>query len=587
MFTEEFQKYNFPLLGLVRLPEVNISVEDKRLLHLSDDCTHFEFLCALTKQGLDKNIKKLPKDKLDDYFHRAEYELKTFEELGFTDYVLLVWRVVNKLKELGGFCDYGRGSASGSFVFSLIGVTGVLDVIDKGLLFERFISKTRSKKEVVNGITYLYGDLLCDVDLNLGGFRKEIIEWLKGEYKGKICKIAALSTLTSKILIKDVYKTINEVNEDEAKRVADLVEKHFGMAEDIEEMVKTNEEFKQWADTFPKTYNTCLQLRELLRQKSSHASGYFISYYDLDGYLPLELNKDKEISMCYEMNDAAKLGVKLDLLGLTQNEILTEFFKTIPEKSEDIDLEKNPIIYDNLQGDFLPYGLYQISADCARRVTNKVKPKNILELSDINAIARPGALDYLDSYVEGTAKSPHKVFDNVIKDTRNLFLFQEQLMQALVAIGFNLDDAESARKIVGKKLVKEVKEWEEKIKNKVKESKLPEEIGDIVWKVLLESSRYSFNKCLSPDTMVESENGYKMMHECKIGDTIKSYDIDSNIDIFTKIINIYKNKVELYEIELCDGRKISASLNHKFLCKDFKMRTLNDIIINKYEILTD
>lgn len=500
MFSDNFTKYDFPLLGLVRLPEVTITKQEKEALGVLPDCSNYEFLCALARINFNKNINKLPKNQWNEYYERTEYELGIFEELGFTDYVLLVWKVINKLKELGGFCDYGRGSCAGSFVFALLGITGVLDVIDKGLIFERFISKVRSKKEKIGDITYLYGDLLCDADLNLGGCRQDIINWLKEEYKGKICKISALSTMTGKILIKDVYKCFNEVNEDEAKRVADLIEKHFGVVEDIEKMPEKNEDFKKWTEQFPKTFEIALQLRDLLRQKTSHASGYFISYYELDGFVPLELNKDKELSMSFEMNDASKFGTKLDLLGLTQNEILTELFKTIPEKVEDIELDNNPIVYDNLQTDFLPYGLYQISADCARKVTNKIKPKNINELSDINAIARPGALDYLDLYVDGSAKSPHEIFNSIVKDTRGLFLYQEQLMKALVAIGFSLDEAEIARKIVGKKDLKKVKEWEDKIKNKIIENKLPEEIGSIIWKVLNDSAKYSFNKSHSLST---------------------------------------------------------------------------------------
>ncbi len=494
MFTQDFQKYDFPLLGLVRLPQVNITKSEKEAIGAKLDCSNYEFLYALAIKGFKENRHKLNKDKLSEYQKRAKYELEIFEELGFTDYVLLVWKVINKLKELGGFVDYGRGSCAGSFVFALLGITGIIDVIDKNLIFERFISRARSKKEKIGDITYLYGDLLCDADLNLGGFRQQIIDWLKEEYKGKICKIAALSTLTGKILIKDVYKTVNEVSEDEAKRVADLIEKHFGVVQDIEKMVDKNEEFKEWTESYPETFQIALQLRDLLRQKTSHASGYFISYYELDGFVPLELNKDKELSMSFEMNDASKFGTKLDLLGLTQCEILTEFFKTIPEKVEDIELDYNPIVYDNLQGDFLPYGLYQISADCAYKVTKKIKPKNLLELSDINSIARPGALDYLDLYVDNVAKSPHPIFDSIIKESRNLFLYQEQLMKALVAIGFSLDEAEICRKIVGKKLLKEVKEWQDKIKNKVKENKLPKELGEIVWKVLEDSAKYSFNK---------------------------------------------------------------------------------------------
>lgn len=492
MFTEEFQKYDYPLLGLVRLPKVEIGNKEKKEIGLKN-CSNYEFLSILAKKAFQEKKDNLPKNKINEYYKRLEYELEIFEELGFTDYVLLVWKVVNKLKELGGFVDYGRGSCAASFVFAVLGITGILDVIDKGLIFERFISRVRSKKQVIKGETYLQGDLLCDVDQNCGGLRENIVEWLNEVYKGKVCKIAALSTMTGKILIKDVYKTINEVDEEEAKRIADLVEKHFGVVEDIEKMPEKNEEFKQWAKKYPETFQICLQLRDLIRQKTSHASGYFISYYNLDGFVPLELNKEKELTLAYEMNDAAKLGIKLDLLGLAQNVILTEFFKDIKEKPEDIELDTNPIVYDNLQNEsILPYGLYQISADTGLRVTKKIKPKNIFELSDINAIARPGALDYLDSYVENNAECPHPIFKEIVKPTRNLFLYQEQLMQALVAVGFTLDEAEICRKIVGKKLIKEVKEWEEKIYDRVKKNKLPEEIGKILWKILNDSAKYSF-----------------------------------------------------------------------------------------------
>lgn len=504
-FLNEFKDYSFPNIGMVRLPEVNISSEEKKSLGLPISASNYQFLWELCLRGFEQRKHKLNPKRLHEYKERLKYELEMFEELGFTDYVLLVWMVINKVRELGHYVDAGRGSCVASFAFALLGITDILDVIDKGLIFERFISRVRSKKQVIDGVTYLKGDMIADADLNVGLAREEIVKWLGEKYKGKICKIAALSTLTGKILIKDVYKTINEVGEEEAKRVADLVEKHYGVVADIQDMVDgkrnseggweitPNEEFKAWASKYPDTFKTALQLRNLLRQKTTHASGYFISYYDLDGFVPVELSREKELTLSYEMNDAAKFGTKLDLLGLTQNGILTEFFKDIKEKPEDIELEENPIVYDALQGDFLPYGLYQISADCALKVTRKIKPKNLLEVSDLNAIARPGALDYLDSYVDRTAKSPHPIFDKIVSKTRNLFLYQEQLMQALVAIGFTLDEAEICRKIVGKKQLDKVGEWEEKIKNKVKDNNLPPEISKIVWKVLEDSANYSFN----------------------------------------------------------------------------------------------
>ncbi len=494
-FLQKFKKYDFPLLGLIRLPEIIIDNKYKTDLDLKTTCSNFEFLSFLTKKNLSEKKHLLPQKRLDEYIARADFELKIFEDLGFVDYVLLVWKVINKAREMNAFLDYGRGSMGGSFVFALLGITGVLDVIDKGFFFERFISKTRSKKQIIDGITYLDGSLICDADLNLGGIREEIVQWLRETYEGKVCKISALSTFTGKILIKDTYKCINEVSEDEAKRVADLIDKHFGVVEDIEKMPEKSKEFKKWTEDFPETYRVALSLRNSIRQKSSHASGYFIGFFDLNDFAPLEMNKEKELTLVYEMEDAAKLGVKLDLLGLTTNEILQEVFKSIPEKLEDINLDENPIVYDQFQNNnLLPYGLYQISADCGFKVLNEIKPKNIFELSDVNAIARPGALSYLKDYNERSAKLLHPSFEPILKNTRNLCLYQEQLMQLLIAVGFTPDEAEICRKIVGKKLLKEVGEWKDKIYQKVKENNLDIKISDALWKILNDSANYSFNK---------------------------------------------------------------------------------------------
>jgi DNA polymerase III alpha subunit len=493
-FIENFETYELPNLGLVRLPEVTISNEEKEKLGINKSCSNYEFLCFLAKRGFEEKKSLLPPEKLGEYSDRMKYELELFEELGFTDYVLLVWQIINKVKELNGFIDPGRGSCVGSFTFALLNITGVVDVIDKQLFFERFVNRTRSKKQIIDGVTYLQGDLIADADINISD-RASIVNWLNEIYKGKICKMSAISTMTGKILIKDVYKTVNEVDEEEAKRVSDLIEKHFGIVEDIEKMPEKSSEFKKWAEDFPKTFKVALQLRDIIRGKSSHASGYFISYYDLDGFVPLDLNKEKEVVVAYDMRDACLFATKLDLLGLTQSQILQDFFSVVKEKPNWKDLDNDKVVYDALCSDnLLSYGLYQISANCMLKVVKKVKPKNIFELSDINAISRPGALDYLDGYVNNLQKCPHKLFENILKPTRNYCLYQEQMMQMLVAIGFTLEESETCRKIVGKKLIDKVKEWKNKIYNKCEENKFDKSIGDILWKILEDSAKYSFNR---------------------------------------------------------------------------------------------
>lgn len=492
-FTSKFESVKLEHFGLVRLPKIIVTDEQKASVSLKQDASNYDYLRALARVGFKNKLAKIDKSQHQIYIDRAKYELSVFEELGFVDYILLVYNVVSKARSFGTFMDWGRGSVSGSCICWFLGISGV-DPIDKKLIFERFVSRVRSKKQIINGEVYLQGDLIADVDINLGDSRDKIIEWLKENYPSRISKIANLSTLTGKILIKDVYKTYAEVEEYEAKRISDMIEAHAGVMEDLTETYEKNKDFKQWADDNKDVYDICLSLRELIRQKSCHASGYLVSFDDFDGFLPMELNKEKELTSSYHMKDVCNFAVKLDLLNLTTNTLLRRIVDKIPEKVEDINLDSDPLIYDQFKsGNLLPYGLYQISADCAYRVTNKVKPKDIFELSDVNAIARPGALAYLDGYCKGDHPVAHPAFAKILASTRNYALYQEQLMQMAVAVGFTFDEAESLRRVVGKKLIKEVKEWKERIYATCEKNGFTKEIGDILWKLLEDSAKYSFN----------------------------------------------------------------------------------------------
>jgi DNA polymerase-3 subunit alpha len=492
-FLNSFEDIDIKNLNLVRLPNISLTEEERRLFK-KDLQSNEEFLQELINTGWRKIRGRIKKEKKEVYFERLKEEFNIIKDLGFIDYFLLVWRVINKAKNLGAFIDWGRGSAAGSLIFYVIGVTGV-DPVEKNLFFTRFISKTRAKKEVIDGNTYIQGDLAPDVDINLGGVREEIINWLKECYPNKVCKISSVSCFSGKILVKDVFKIVNGASEDQASQIADCVGKLFGVVEDIEESYNNNEKFKQWADAYPDTYEIALKLRGLIKGKSTHASGYFMSFFPLDTFVPIELNKDGELTLSYEMNDAAKFGIKLDLLGLISNEIVKNVFDQIPEKLEDINLDDNAFIYSLFQEDnLLPYGLYQISADCAYRVCKNIKPANINELSDVNAIARPGALAYEKDYVNFSGSAPHEKLDKVFAETRNLPLYQEQLIQALVTVGFSADESEYIRRIIGKKKKDEMPKWKDKLFETCEKNNFGPQVAEAIWKVMIDSADYSFNK---------------------------------------------------------------------------------------------
>jgi len=208
-FTKKFKKIDLPLHG-VRLPSFEISESLRNRLDASKSEDNEKILRRLCYEGYEKRIlaKQIDPSKAQEYTDRTEHELKTMEELGFVDYMLLTWDVINFCKENDIPVGLGRGSAAGSLVLYLLGVTN-LDPIKYGLFFERFISKIRAKKQVVDGVTYLDGNLMVDVDNDVCYYnRHKVLEYIDNKFKGKTSKILTLNTLSGKLLIKECGKII-------------------------------------------------------------------------------------------------------------------------------------------------------------------------------------------------------------------------------------------------------------------------------------------------------------------------------------------------------------------------------------------
>lgn len=601
-FKKHFTPYKFEHYGLVRLPEVIISNEEKQAIGAPLDCSNYEFLRLLTYEGFKKKVYSTIKEEAAE---RVKKELEVISRLGFVDYILLTWKI-NKYADAKKISrGVGRGSAAGCYIFYLIEVTKV-NSLKYNLLFERFISEARAKSKVIDGVMYIDGKSAPDVDSDFS-MREPIVEYLKELYPNRVCKIGNISTLSGKALIKECYKIVTGGNEDDAKKAANMIPKIFGVVMDIEKAYygekndkgewKTEPvpEFVVWADEHWAVFETALKLRDLAKNRSVHASGYIVAHQELDKFIPCELvaseeeEGKKDIVSIFTMDIIAQLTVKQDILKVRCCSVIEDVSKEVGIDVDTIDVDNDPAIYDNLQNNLAARkGLFQIEAHTVGDVVSRVLPKNLSELSDCVAIGRPGALSYLDSYVKNDAKSVNPLFDPILGKTRNLPLFQEQMMQLLNAVGFTLVEADTCRRIVGKKKREEVDEWEQKIYDKCKKNGFSEDIGKMLWKILKDSADYSFNACLSPDTMIENSEGeYKPMYSIEIGDKIKGFDKQSKKVIDVTVKNIYPNNKEIYEIELEDGRKIKASMKHKFLCEDGSMKALEEILVMNSKIICE
>jgi DNA polymerase-3 subunit alpha len=494
--TEEFQKYENPTLPGVKLPQIIIDQKYYDALGIPNTSSNYQFLRKLCHKGvLDKAIDK--KENCQVYYDRVKTELSLFEELGFIDYVLLNWDILNFCHENQIPTGPGRGSAAGSLVLYLIGVTKV-DPIEYELYFERFVSKSRARKITVNGQLFLDGSLLADVDNDIAYERRqEVIKFIEDKYKGKTCKILTLNTLSSKLCIKECGKIVGEMPESSVNEISDLIPKKFGKVGSLKASCEESEKFKEWAVENKKIFEIALKIEGLIKNTGVHPSGIAISHYQLEDIMPLQTTGDGDLVSGYDMNNVASLCVKFDILGLRTLSVIQDVCKQIGLDILSVDL-KSQDIYQNLQHLIAPQGLFQIEADTNFRVAQKVKPKNLEQLSAVVAIARPGALDFLERYARyvetGEFQSVHPFFDDILGYTGGIPLYQEQLMRMAVKVGFTLDESEQLRRIVGKKKVDQMAAWQDKIRQKIEENNLDPVIGDVLWKVAEDSANYSFNK---------------------------------------------------------------------------------------------
>jgi len=495
-FTQGFKPYGDVAPPGVQLPEIEIEERYYDSLGISSDVSNFDFLRNLCLQGVkEKGIDEY--ENKQEYFDRTKMELKILRDLGFIDYILLNWDIIN-------FCHVndiptgpGRGSAAGSLVLYLIGVTKV-DPVKYELFFERFVSKSRAKKTEKDGITYLDGSLLADVDNDISYERRqEVISYIEDKYPGRTAKILTLNTLSGKLCIKECGKIVGNYSEQEVNLVSDSIPKRFGKVAPLLEAYDESPEFAAWVNENKEIFIIARKLEGLNKNTGVHPSGIAISHQKLEDICPVQLTNDGSLVTGYDMNWVAELMVKFDILGLRTLSVIHDVCTQLDLDITTID-PSDPFIYKHFKNLKQPQGLFQIEAHTNFNVCRQIKPQNLEQLSAVVAIARPGALEFLNQYATyvstGDFQSQHPLYDEVLSYTGGIPLYQEQLMKMAVKVGFTLDEAEQLRRIVGKKKIDQMPAWQAKINEKINENNFPAEVGEILWKVAEDSANYSFNK---------------------------------------------------------------------------------------------
>ncbi|MEK7192068.1 MAG: DNA polymerase III subunit alpha, partial [Patescibacteria group bacterium] len=443
------------------------------------------------KQLLSERVKNRYSPVSEEIQKRIEYELKVVSGMGFADYFLIVQDFINWAKDRGIVVGPGRGSAAGSIIAYILGITGV-DPLKYDLLFERFLNPDRIQ--------------MPDIDIDITDKRRdEVFGYLVEKYgSDRVAHIITFGTMAARASVRDVGRAM-DINLAFCDRLAKLIP----FNQDLETALQNSELsnlYKTNSDA-QKILDAAKHLEGVARHASMHACGIVISKEPLTNYLPLQKapQDPNKIITQLEMHSVEDLGLlKMDLLGLKNLTIIEDTTRLIHQNSgEKIDI--NNIALNDAQtfkalqdGDTT--GVFQYESSGMRRYMKEIKPTEFEDLVALVALYRPGPIDLIPTYIRrkhGLEQISylHPKLENILKKTYGVGVYQEQMMSiARDLAGYSLAQADTLRKAIGKKIKSLLDEQQEKLVKGMIANGISPETANTIWELFPPFARYGFNR---------------------------------------------------------------------------------------------
>ena len=476
---------------IVNLVNLEFKKENLRIAKFSEDESFDSklYLSKLAYKGLEKRNKEFVNDKR--YLDRLEKELKVINDMGFSDYFLIVYDYVKYAKTHNILVGPGRGSAAGSLVSYVLGITNI-DPLKYDLLFERFLNVERIS--------------MPDIDIDFQDNRRdEVVEYLKQKYGcDRVANIVTFSTLAAKQVLRDTAKVMGLNKYD-----IDLLSKkaHRSGHTDLKKMFELSKEFKDFIlsdDKYKDVYEIALSIEGLPRQTSLHAAGVVVASEKLIDMIPL-IGDSSNLIVQYEMNYLEDLGLlKMDLLGLRNLTIIDDCLKEI-KRVYDVNIDLNNIDYNDpklykLIASAKTSGIFQLESEGMKKTIKTINPENFDDVASIIALFRPGPRDFIEEFtLRKNGKMKIDYIDDSLKEvlapTYGIIVYQEQIMQvATVFAGFSFSKADILRKAMSKKEESKMLSLKEEfIEGSIKKGH-PKEKAEEVFALILKFASYGFNK---------------------------------------------------------------------------------------------
>ena len=424
--------------------------------------------------------------------NRLSYELSVIGRMGFASYFLIVQDFVRYAREQGIPVGPGRGSAAGSLVAYVLGITQV-DPLKWGLLFERFLNPDRISLPDI------------DIDFCVRG-RDQVIQYAAQRYgQDHLAQIGTFDRMASRSVVRDVARVLGLPYE-KADRIAKRIP--FGMPlqqalekiPDLATMEREDEEAR-------KLFSIARRLEGLLRNASTHAAGVVISPEPLEQYVPLLHLPDGQFVTQFDMHDLEALGLlKMDFLGLRNLTLLDDVCRLVEERvGVRVDLAQIPLDDEatfQLIRSGKTSGVFQLESAGMRALIRRLEPSQFKELIAILALYRPGPLEsgMAEDYIERKhgrqpVTYPHPSLEDILEETYGLPIYQDQVMlMAQRLAGFTLSEADLLRKAMGKKKPEVMAEMEARFIAGCVKNGIPKETAQEIFADIEKFARYGFNK---------------------------------------------------------------------------------------------
>ena len=424
---------------------------------------------------------------------RLDYELGVLEKTGFVSYLLIVWDFIHFAKERRIPVGPGRGSAAGSMVAYVLGITDI-DPLQYGLIFERFLNPNRVSPP--------------DIDVDFCEARRgEVLEYVRQKYgERRVAQIITFGKLKAKSVVRDVGRVMGWSYRD-ADRIAKMIPNELSIT--LDSAVEKNPELKRAVATEPATrqlFDYAKILEGVSRNAGVHAAGVVIADRDLSDYIPLCRDvKGNDVISQYPMGPLNDLGLlKMDFLGLKTLTVIEDTLTLIRKREPNFSLKNIPLddgaafgLYN--RGETI--GLFQMESGGMTNLSKQFHVKKLDDIIALIALYRPGPMELIPEYVKAKKgitpiKYLHPLLEDICADTYGVMIYQEQVMAAASKLaGYSLAQADLLRRAMGKKdKEKMAKGRKNFIDGCARTNKIPEKKANAIFDLLEKFAGYGFNK---------------------------------------------------------------------------------------------